>query len=72
MKKLVRRSVVSALDIMFVRYGMVVNPDTGAVPSYADSMLKELLGPSSGPIRQEALLDEPVLRAFCKRNRVLG
>lgn len=51
---------------------MVVNPDTGAVPSYADAMLNEVLGKGSAPIRQEALLDEPVLRAFAKRVQSLG
>jgi len=53
-------------------YGFVVNPDTGAVPSYADSMLAELLRPGAGALKQESLLDEPVLRAFTKRIRSIG
>lgn len=52
-------------------FGLIVNPDTGAVLRDGRSILQELMGPP-GELREELLLDEPVLRSVLHRLKLLG
>ena len=52
-------------------FGLIVNPDTGAVLRDGRGMLQELMG-SPGELHEELLLDEPVLRSVLHRLKLLG
>lgn len=52
-------------------FGLIVNPDTGAVLRDGRGMLEELKGPP-GELHEELLLDEPVLRSRVHRLKLLG
>ena len=65
--------VLSRMQLQLLHsYGLVVNPDNGNVPDYADEMLAELASPAGPSMRREQLLDEPVLNGLVKRVRTLG
>jgi hypothetical protein len=62
-----------ALPRLFL-FGLIVNPDTGAVLRDGRGMLEELSGPpfASAPLREELILDEPVLKSVVHRLKLLG
>jgi hypothetical protein len=71
LRTLVVRVARLALPEMHL-FGMTINPDTGVMVRGGRGMLDELATDSGSELREELMLDEPVLRSFARRFALLG